>query len=439
MTTMRSGSAVALRGHISVPGDKSISHRALILGALAVGETRVSNLLRADDVLRTLAAVRALGASVTDDPDGTTRICGAGVGGFAAPDDVLDLGNSGTGSRLLIGAIASQNITAQLTGDASLRSRPMARVITPLEKIGARFVAREGGRLPLTVIGAEAPLPLEYTLPVPSAQVKSAVLLAGLNAPGETTVIEPARTRDHTEKMLRHFGAEVRVEDTNTGVRAITVTGQPEMTASDVFVPGDPSSAAFPAVAALCVPGSEITIAGVGINPLRTGLYDTLAEMGADISFHNRRTEAGEPVADITFRAGALKGVDVPADRAPSMIDEYPILAVAASYARGKTRMFGLSELRVKESDRLAAIAEGLAACGVRVSVDGDDLTVEGDGSPPAGGATVKARDDHRIAMAFLVLGLAAKTEVAIDDGRMIATSFPEFAGLMREIGAHIS
>ena len=439
MTPMRSVSVGALRGHISVPGDKSISHRALILGALAVGETSISNLLRGDDVLRTLSAVRALGAQVTDDGDGTTRVSGVGVGGFAEPDDVLDLGNSGTGSRLLIGAMATQPINAQLTGDASLRSRPMARIMTPLEQMGARFIAREGGRLPLTVIGATYALPLEYTLPVPSAQVKSAVLLAGLNAPGETTVIEPARTRDHTELMLRAFGGTVKVEDTNRGVRAITVTGQPELTGCAVFVPGDPSSAAFPAVAALIVPGSEVTIAGVGVNPLRTGLYDTLAEMGADISFANRRTEAGEEVADLVLRAGELKGVDVPADRAPSMIDEYPILAVAASCAKGRTRMLGLSELRVKESDRLAAIAHGLAACGVKVRVDGDDLTVEGTGRPPVGGATVTTHDDHRIAMAFLVLGLAANDGVAIDDGTMIATSFPAFAGLMQKIGAQIS
>ena len=439
MTAMRTGSAEALRGHISVPGDKSISHRALILGAMAVGETKISNLLRADDVLRTLAAVRALGASVEDGADGRTRVAGVGVGGFAEPADILDLGNSGTGTRLLIGALASQNVTAVFTGDASLRSRPMARVIVPLERMGARFVSRHGGRLPLTVIGAEWPVPIEYTLPVPSAQVKSAILLAGLAAPGETTVIEPARTRDHTELMLRHFGADVRVEDNNRGERAITLVGQPELAGADVIVPGDPSSAAFPAVAALIVPGSEVTIAGVGVNPLRTGLYDTLAEMGADMSFRNRRIEAGEPVADLVFRAGALKGVDVPAERAPSMIDEYPILAVAAAFARGRTRMFGLSELRVKESDRLAAIAEGLAACGVRVAVDGDDLTVEGDGRAPAGGATVAARDDHRIAMAFLVLGLGARDGVAVDSGHMIATSFPEFQGLMREIGAHVT
>jgi 3-phosphoshikimate 1-carboxyvinyltransferase len=382
--------------------------------------------------------VRALGAQVAEAPDGAMRVEGVGVGGFASPAEPLDLGNSGTGTRLLIGAAASQEVTALFTGDASLRARPMGRVTVPLEAMGARFVAREGGRLPLTVIGAAEPLPIEYALPVASAQVKSAILLAGLNAPGETTVIERARTRDHTELMLRHFGATLRIEDGNDGARAVTVVGQPELAGAEVFVPGDPSSAAFPAVAALIVPGSEITIAGVGVNPLRTGLYDTLAEMGADISFTNRRTEAGEPVADLLVRAGRLRGVDVPADRAPSMIDEYPILAVAAAFAQGRTRMFGLSELRVKESDRLSAIAEGLAACGVRVAVDGDDLTVEGDGRPPAGGARVKARDDHRIAMAFLVLGLAARDGVAVDSGHMIATSFPEFVGLMGRLGAKI-
>jgi len=435
---MQSGTAPPLHGTTRVPGDKSISHRALILGALAVGETKITNLLTADDVMRTLAAVEALGARVTRHPGGVFAVDGVGVGGMAEPADVLDLGNSGTGSRLLIGALATQPVTAQLTGDASLRSRPMARVTVPLEEMGARFVARAGGRLPLTVIGADEPAPMTYRLPVASAQVKSAILLAGLNAPGRTTVIEAKRTRDHTELMLRHFGAEVRVEDSNEGVRAVTVTGEPELRARPVFVPGDPSSAAFLAVAALIVPGSEVTIEGVGVNPLRAGLYDTLAEMGADISFANRREEAGEPVCDMVVRAGELSGIDVPAERAPSMIDEFPILAVAAAYARGRTRMNGLAELRVKESDRLAAIADGLAACGAKVAVEGDDLIVEGTGRAPAGGALVRARDDHRIAMAFLVLGLAAKVPVAIDDGRMIATSFPEFAGLMNALGAKI-
>ncbi len=434
---MRSAKSAALRGNIGVPGDKSISHRALIVGAMAVGETRIDNLLRADDVMRTLAAVRALGATVEDAPD-AVRVHGVGVGGFATPADVLDLGNSGTGTRLLIGAVASQPLTAQFTGDASLRARPMARVTTPLEGMGARFVAREGGRLPLTVIGAEDALPVAYEVPVPSAQVKSAVLLAGLNAPGETTVIERARTRDHTELMLRAFGAKLKIEASNAGGASITLTGQPELRGTRVFVPGDPSSAAFLAVAALIVPGSEVTIAGVGMNPLRTGLYDTLAEMGADIAFAERRIEAGEPVADLVVRAGALKGVDVPPERAPAMIDEYPILAVCAAFAEGTTRMRGLAELRVKESDRLAAIAEGLAACGAKVAVEGDDLIVTGTGVP-TGGATIRARDDHRIAMSFLVMGLAANDPVAIDDGRMIATSFPEFGDLMRTLGADIA
>ena len=437
VTAMRSAKSASLRGNIGVPGDKSISHRALIIGAMAVGETTVENLLRADDVMRTLTAVRALGAQVSDDGD-EVRVRGVGVGGFATPSDVLDLGNSGTGTRLLIGAVASQPLTAQFTGDASLRSRPMARVTSPLERMGAQFVAREGGRLPLTVIGAEDALPIRYDVPVPSAQVKSAVLLAGLNAPGETTVVERARTRDHTELMLRAFGATLRIADDNAGARAITVTGQPELRGTRVFVPGDPSSAAFLAVAALIVPGSEVTIAGVGMNPLRTGLYDTLAEMGADITYANRRVEAGEPVADLAIRAGALKGVDVPPALAPAMIDEYPVLAVCAAFAEGTTRMRGLAELRVKESDRLAAIAEGLAACGAKVAIEGDDLIVEGRGVPE-GGVTIAAHDDHRIAMSFLVMGLATRAPIAIDDGRMIATSFPEFGDLMRALGADIA
>ncbi len=434
---MRSAKSAALRGNIGVPGDKSISHRALIIGAMAVGETRIDNLLRADDVMRTLAAVRALGAKVEDGPD-AVRVRGVGVGGFAAPEDVLDLGNSGTGTRLLIGACATQPITAQFTGDASLRSRPMARVTTPLERMGARFVAREGGRLPLTLIGADDALPIEYEVPVPSAQVKSAVLLAGLNAPGETTVIERARTRDHTELMLRAFGARLAIVDAENGACAITVAGQPELAGTRVFVPGDPSSAAFLAVAALIVPGSEVTITGVGMNKLRTGLYDTLAEMGADVTYANQRAEAGEPVADLVVRAGALKGVDVPPERAPAMIDEYPILAVCAAFAEGTTRMRGLAELRVKESDRLAAIADGLSRCGATVAVEGDDLIVTGRGVPQ-GGVTIEAHDDHRIAMSFLVMGLAAREPVATDDGRMIATSFPEFGDLMRALGADIA
>ncbi|HEY5208451.1 MAG TPA: 3-phosphoshikimate 1-carboxyvinyltransferase [Stellaceae bacterium] len=432
-----SATARALTGHISVPGDKSVSHRALIFGAIAVGTTRIAGLLEGEDVLNTARALRGLGVPIERAGDGAWVVHGVGLGGLAEPDSVLDLGNSGTGARLLMGLVATHPFTSFFTGDASLCRRPMARVTEPLSRMGARFVARDGGRLPLAVIGTREPLPIEYRLPVPSAQVKSAVLLAGLNAPGETSVIEPAPTRDHTENLLRHFGAQVQVGDETDG-RHIVVTGQPELTACDLVVPGDPSSAAFPLVAALLVPGSAITIAGVGINPLRAGLFETLGEMGADLVFANRRIEGGEPVADIAVRAGALKGVTVPAERAPSMIDEYPTLAVAAAFARGRTVMHGLQELRVKESDRLAAVARGLEACGVTVAVEGDTLIVEGDGSPPAGGAAIAARLDHRIAMAFLVLGMAARAPTRIDDGATIETSFPGFVALMNGLGAAI-
>jgi 3-phosphoshikimate 1-carboxyvinyltransferase len=419
-----------------VPGDKSISHRALILGALAVGRTRIQGLLEGEDVLRTAAAVRALGASAERQADGAWTVMGVGVGGFAEPGDVLDFGNSGTGIRLMLGALASTPLTAVFTGDASLRRRPMGRVARPLERMGARILARDGDRLPLTLVGAADPLPIVYTLPVPSAQVKSAVLLAGLNAPGETTVIEPLATRDHTERMLRHFGATVATALHGVGGREIRLKGEVELRGRDLAVPGDPSSAAFPMVAALILPGSEIEIAGVSMNELRTGLLVTLAEMGARIERVNVRTDGGEEVADLVVRASALRGVEVPAERAPSMIDEYPVLAVAAAFAKGKTVMRGLGELRVKESDRLAAVAEGLKACGVTVGVDGDTLTVEGLGGRPRGNAAIAARLDHRIAMSFLVLGLAAERPVSIDDGETINTSFPGFMRLMNGLGA---
>ncbi len=438
-TPLVSGSAGPLRGQCRVPGDKSISHRALILGALAIGRTRVEGLLEGEDVLRTAQALRSLGAGIERTGEGTWQVTGVGVGGLAEPDDILDLGNSGTGARLLMGAVATHPFTSFLTGDASLRRRPMARVATPLQEIGARILARAGGRLPLAVIGAVAPVPITYRLPVPSAQVKSAVLLAGLNAPGVTIVEEPLATRDHTERLLRHFGAEVVVEALDGGGRRICLTGEPELTAADLVVPGDPSSAAFPAVAALILPGSEITIAGVGLNPLRAGLYETLAEMGAAIDRRNERIEGGEPVADLVVRASHLKGVEVPGERAPSMIDEYPILAMAAACAAGRTVMRGLSELRVKESDRLAAIAEGLLACGAEVAVEGDTLIVTGRGRPPPGGAEIAARLDHRIAMSFLVLGMAAERPVRIDDGATIATSFPAFVALMNGLGGAIA
>jgi 3-phosphoshikimate 1-carboxyvinyltransferase len=416
-----------------VPGDKSISHRALMFGALAVGTIEITGLLEGEDVLRTAAAMRALGAEVENRGGGHWRVAGRGIGGLVEPADVLDMGNSGTAARLLCGLLAGHPLFAVMTGDASLRKRPMKRVTEPLSATGARFTTREGGRLPLAVEGAGDPLPLDYTLPVASAQVKSACLLAGLSARGLTRVVEHEATRDHTEKMLRHFGAIVQVGIEGHD-RVIELTGQPELVAAPVVVPGDPSSAAFPAVAALLVPGSDILLRGVGMNPLRAGLFATLAEMGADITRLNERLEGGEPVADLRVKASALRAVDVPAERAPAMIDEYPILAVAAAAARGTTRMRGLKELRVKESDRLAATAVLLVANGVKVTVEGDDMIVEGAGGPPAGGGDVVTHMDHRIAMSALVLGMAARAPVRVDDAAFIETSFPGFATLMNRL-----
>jgi 3-phosphoshikimate 1-carboxyvinyltransferase len=432
-----------LTGRIAVPGDKSISHRALMFGALAVGETRITGLLEGEDVLRTAAAMRALGAEVTHDPNGSTnggtwRVAGRGVGGLTEPEDVLDMGNSGTAARLLCGILASHDLFAVMTGDGSLRRRPMRRVIDPLTACGARFTARDGGRLPLAVRGAQEALPLDYRVPVPSAQVKSAVLLCGLNAPGITRVEEPEATRDHSENMLRHFGATVHVEVAGAG-RVIQLHGQPELIAADVVVPGDPSSAAFPLVAALLVPGSRLTIAGVGLNPLRTGLLATLKEMGADLRVENRRIEGGEPVGDLVATHGALRAVTVPPERAPSMIDEYPILAVAAAGAEGTTRMRGLKELRVKESDRLSATAAMLTANGVRVEIEGDDLIVHGMPGRIPGGATVATHMDHRLAMSALVFGLTAGAPIAVDDAAFIDTSFPGFTALMDGMGARLT
>lgn len=433
-----SATAAPLSGQIRVPGDKSISHRALMLGALSIGVSTIEGLLEGEDVLATASAMRRLGARVERRPDGVWTVAGRGVGGLAEADEVLDMGNAGTGARLLMGVVASHPFTSFFSGDASLRSRPMRRVIEPLARMGAGFVNRSGGRLPLAVIGAQCAIPITYELPVPSAQVKSAILLAGLNTAGRTTIVEKEATRDHTELMLKHFGAEIVVEDLPGGGRAVSLTGHPDLTGRAVAVPGDPSSAAFPMVAALLVPGSEVVLQGVGVNPLRTGLFRTLTEMGADIAFINPREAAGEAVADLVVRHSALSAVDVPASRAPSMIDEYPILAVAASFARGPTRMRGLSELRVKESDRLAAIAGGLAAAGVKVTVDGDDLIVDGDGGAPAGGAAVAVRLDHRIAMSFLVMGMAARQPMTIDDASAIDTSFPGFVALMNGLGARL-
>ena len=426
-----------LKGSVRVPGDKSISHRALIFGAMTVGETRIEGLLEGEDVLNTAQAMRALGASVERTGEGAWRVHGVGVGGFREPETVLDFGNSGTGCRLVMGAVAGCPITATFDGDASLRKRPMRRILEPVELIGAHTVSvTDGGRLPITLTGARDPMPVVYRTPVPSAQIKSAVLLAGLAAPGETTVIEAEASRDHTERLLAHFGADVRVADEDTG-RWIRLKGQPELVPAPVMVPADPSSAAFPMVAALIVPGSELVLTEVMTNPLRTGLMLTLREMGADIEVLERRADRGEEMADLRVRASALRGVEVPAERAPSMIDEYPILAVAASFAEGTTVMRGLKELRVKESDRLAAVADGLRVNGADVEIEGDDLIVHG-GARPLGGATVTTHMDHRIAMAFLVMGLASEKPVGVDDASIIATSFPAFPALMRAAGADL-
>jgi len=435
MTARRTG---ALRGTATVPGDKSISHRALILGALAVGETKITGLLEAEDVLNTAKAMRALGADLLRDGDGAWRVWGRGIGGLAEPDGVLDFGNSGTGSRLVMGAVATTTMTAVFTGDESLRRRPMKRVLEPLTLFGAEYSARDGGLMPVTLKGARHPLAIEHEVAVASAQVKSALILAALNAPGRSRIVQRALTRDHTEQMLRAFGAKIAVEALKDGGEVVEVTGEIDLKPAAIDVPRDPSSAAFPLVAALIVPGSEVTLPDVLLNPRRIGLIDTLKEMGADITITNARESGGEKIGDLVARFSSLKGVDVPADRAPSMIDEYPILAVAAAFAEGKTTMRGLEELRVKESDRLAAIVAGLRANGVTVEETEDGMIVEGrgpDGVP--GGGTVTTHMDHRIAMSFLVMGLAARDAVSIDDVSMIATSFPEFESLMSGLGAN--
>jgi len=435
MTSRKGG---PLSGVAAVPGDKSISHRALILGALSVGKTEITGLLEGQDVLDTAKAMRAFGATVTRLGEGDWTVEGVGVGGFAEPADVIDCGNSGTGVRLIMGCMATSPISATFTGDASLRKRPMGRVTDPLALFGARAHGRAGGRLPMTVVGAAEPVPVTYTTPMASAQVKSAVLLAGLNAPGETVVIEKTPTRDHTERMLRGFGAEVTVDATPEGNR-ITLKGQPELVAQKVAVPRDPSSAAFPVCAALLVPGSDILVPGVSQNPTRNGLFLTLREMGAKIEFLNEREEGGEPVADLRVRYSDLTGIEVPPERAASQIDEYPVLAALAACATGTTVMRGVHELRVKESDRIAAMARGLEACGVRVEEDEDTLIVHGLGPDGVkGGATVATHIDHRIAMSFLVLGLASQEPISVDDGSPIATSFPVFEDLMRALGATI-
>ena len=420
-----------LIGTARVPGDKSISHRAVMLGGLAVGTTQIEGLLEGEDVLATAAAFRQLGADVTRHQDGAWTVTGVGLGGLREPEDILDMGNSGTAARLLLGILAGHPIRCMMTGDASLRSRPMGRVTDPLTAMGARIETRDGGRLPLMIQGADMVLPITYELPVPSAQVKSAVLLAGLMARGETAVIESVATRDHTERMLTHFGGKVSREALADGGSRIAVTGEPELTAADILVPADPSSAAFPLVAALLVPGSEVHLPNIGMNPTRIGLIKTLLEMGADIVVENERVAGGEPVADLIARHSTLHGVDVPPERAASMIDEYPILCIAASQAEGTTRMQGVSELRVKESDRIAVMATGLRANGVTVTAGEDWMQVEGRPGDVAGGAKVATHLDHRIAMSFFVLGLVTKKPVTIDDAAPIRTSFPNFLDLM--------
>lgn len=436
MTAAKSG---PLKGTASVPGDKSISHRALIFGAMAVGETKITGLLEGQDVLDTAKAMRAFGATVLQHGPGAWSVQGVGVGGFQEPADVIDCGNSGTGVRLIMGTMATTPMTATFTGDASLRKRPMGRVTDPLSLFGAQAYGRKGGRLPMTVVGAANPVPVRYALPVASAQVKSAILLAGLNAPGQTVVIEREPTRDHSERMLLGFGAQVTVEKTSEG-NVITLTGQPELRPQTVAVPRDPSSAAFPVCAALIVEGSDIFVPGVSQNLTRNGLYLTLVEMGAQIEFQNPRTEGGEPVADLRVRfSDNMRGIEVPPERAPSMIDEYPILSVVAACSTGKTIMRGVKELRVKESDRIDAMARGLEACGVKIEEDEDTLIVHGMGAGGVpGGATCATHIDHRIAMSFLVLGMAAQNPVSVDDASPIVTSFPIFEGLMTGLGASL-
>lgn len=428
-----------LKGRIRVPGDKSVSHRSILIGLLAVGTTEVEGLLEGEDVIATTKACTALGATVKRTGEGRWTVKGMGIGTLLEPVGPLDFGNAGTGARLAMGVIAGHPILATFDGDESLRRRPMRRVLDPLARMGAMIVdEKQGGRLPIQLKGARDPIPIEFESPVASAQVKSAVLLCGLSAPGETTVIEKESTRDHTERMLKHFGAELHVEPHGKHGRKIRLKGRPELQPKKITVPADPSSAAFPLVAALIVPGSDIILEGVLANPLRYGLVDTLREMGANIEEVNRIDAAGEPVVDLRVRYSELKGVDVPPERAPSMIDEYPVLAVAAAFAKGETRMRGLQELRVKESDRLAAVAAGLKANGVEHEIVGDDLIVRGKGSVKGGG-TVVTHMDHRIAMSFLVMGLASEKPVGVDDASFVATSFPRFAELMRGLGAEIS
>lgn len=440
--TLVSSATSGLTGQMDVPGDKSISHRSLILAGMAVGRTEIQGLLRGEDVLSTLRAMQQLGVTISDDTDrDIIYVDGVGTGGFLVPEAPLDLGNAGTGVRLIMGAVAGQPITATFTGDASLSARPMRRITDPLAQMGAQIDYRpeneEKGLLPVTITGADPVLPLDYAPRVASAQIKSAIMLAGLNARGDTVVTEPHISRDHTESMLRHFGVDVHQEILSDGRHQVTLSGEATLTAKNILVPRDPSSAAFAMVAGLITPKSDVSLPAIGLNPQRTGLITTLIEMGADITITNERLEGGEPVGDIRVRSSQLTGIEVPADRAASMIDEYPILSVAASCARGRTFMPGVAELRVKETDRIAVMADGLKACGVSVTETPDSLTV--DGMPSiAGGACIASQHDHRIAMSFLVLGMVSQTAVTVTDTATIATSFPGFARLMNSAGAHI-
>lgn len=436
MTKAISKKSGPIKGITQVPGDKSISHRALMFGALTEGETMISGLLEGEDVLHTAQAMRAMGAEIEKSSDGLWRTYGVGLGNLKSPSDNLEMGNSGTSTRLLIGLVGGHDITATFTGDASLSKRPMKRVMTPISEMGASFEATDGDKLPLTVKGTNKAKAIEYKLPVASAQVKSAILLAGLNAEGTTTVIEEKPTRDHTENMLRHFGIDVDIKDLGNGASSISVKGGQTMQPCAIDVPGDPSSAAFPVVAAVLNEGSELTITTVGIGDRRNGIYLTLQDMGADVTFKNKHIEGGEEVADIVVRGGAkLKGIDIDPARNPSMIDEFPVLAMAAACAEGTTRMTDLAELRVKESDRLLMVAEGLKACGVDLEMGEDSLTIYGSGKPPKGGAEIKTELDHRIAMAFLVLGTVTEEPITIDDSAPIRTSFPNFMTLMNDLG----
>lgn len=425
-----------LSGEAIIPGDKSISHRSLILGALCVGRTSIKGLLEGEDVLSTAEAMRSFGANVTRHDHGDWSVDGVGVGGFLEPNKVIDCGNSGTGARLILGAMSTSPITATFTGDESLVKRPMDRIINPLKLFGANFFGRSDAKLPITAIGASEPIPVRYSMPVASAQVKSAILLAGLNSPGKTIIFEKEPTRDHTERMLKSFGAVIEIEDNDEG-RTIILEGYPELKSQSIIVPRDPSSAAFPVCAALIIEGSDISVPNIALNPTRSGLFKTLREMGGDIEYLKKGIEGGEPIADLRVKFSKLKGIDIPAGRAASMIDEYPILSIVASFGEGKTVMRGVGELRVKESDRIDAMARGLSACGIKTEQDEDTFVVHGKGSRGVlGGTECSTFFDHRVAMSFLCLGLASRKPVTIDDYSAVATSFPNFRGLMENLGA---